>query len=316
MDNSTVLSRMLAARVGSEPRVARRRAFRVTRRLALTGFVFSLTLLSVGALSGCSSVPQQSSGRRGLLQAMGDPWNGVVGARRSYPRASSPAVAELRQLEGVRQKTHTWMWPLEQVEVTSRFGNRDGDAHEGVDLKAASGTPVYAAQAGKVIYSDSKVSGYGKMVVLKHTNGLSTVYAHNSRLLARKGQWVSQGHVIALSGATGRASGPHVHFEVRDGAEAIDPMRVLPDRNARPILAARRLAANTSSATRPASYRVAANEARTRPEGNSRRRTLARRGAARIEHVRQTSAAPVRTERLSRRSNAKPRYAIPTRSGP
>jgi murein DD-endopeptidase MepM/ murein hydrolase activator NlpD len=121
-----------------------------------------------------------------------------------------------------------WIWPLEDVQVTSVFGSRRGTFHDGIDLRAALGTPVRAVADGKVIYSGSQIGGYGKMVVLKHAQGLASVYAHNSSLRVRVGQKVGRGQRIALSGNTGRSSGPHLHFEVRYGVLALDPLRVLP----------------------------------------------------------------------------------------
>ena len=73
--------------------------------------------------------------------------------------------------------------------------------------------------------------GYGKIVLIKHSSGISTVYAHASKLLVHQGQWVRQGMKIAMSGRTGRVTAPHLHFEVRDGVTAVDPMTYLP-RNA------------------------------------------------------------------------------------
>ena len=83
-----------------------------------------------------------------------------------------------------------------------------------------------AAAAGTVIYA-GWTSGYGNIVVLDHGRGLSTAYGHNSRLLVGVGATVAQGAVIALSGNTGRSTGPHVHFEVRLGGTPVDPMRYL-----------------------------------------------------------------------------------------
>jgi len=131
-------------------------------------------------------------------------------------------------------------WPLKKVQVTSNFGERGGDPHEGIDLRASTGTPVFAAHEGLVLYSGSGISGYGKLVVLKSSSGISTVYGHHSRLFVRKGQRVRRGQRIALSGSTGRSSGPHVHFEVRLGLKPVDPMKLI--RMPRVELPSRRLA--------------------------------------------------------------------------
>ncbi|MBI2712092.1 MAG: M23 family metallopeptidase [Bdellovibrio sp.] len=133
-------------------------------------------------------------------------------------------AVELSRLSGVGGLK----WPLNSVAVTSDFGRRGREFHEGVDLKALTGTPVFAAQSGKILYADSKIRGYGKMVVIQHAKELATVYAHISKILVRKGQRVIQGQKIALSGRTGRVSGPHLHFETRRGLAAVDPLKILP----------------------------------------------------------------------------------------
>lgn len=132
------------------------------------------------------------------------------------------------QQRKLRTRTHAWRWPTNEVVVTSRFGSRSGDHHDGIDLRAKSGTPVRAAYDGKVIYSGSKIRGYGKMVVIRHQAKLSTVYAHNSKLQVKSGQNVRRGQLISYSGNTGHSSGPHLHFEVREGVTAINPMLLLP----------------------------------------------------------------------------------------
>jgi murein DD-endopeptidase MepM/ murein hydrolase activator NlpD len=119
------------------------------------------------------------------------------------------------------------VWPLMGRE-TSGFGPRGKRHHDGVDIAAPRGTPVKAAAGGKVVYSGSGMRGYGKVVVLKHENELSTVYAHNSALLVRMGEKVDKGQVIARVGSTGRATGPHLHFEVRRRGVPEDPMGYLP----------------------------------------------------------------------------------------
>jgi murein DD-endopeptidase MepM/ murein hydrolase activator NlpD len=124
-------------------------------------------------------------------------------------------------------------WPVKSPQITSKFGVRSGDPHDGVDLRAPVGTPVLASHDGRVLYSGSGISGYGRLVVLRHPSGIATVYAHNSSLKVRKGQWVRRGQLIARSGATGRASGPHVHFEVRAGSRPLNPKDLIKDRSSR-----------------------------------------------------------------------------------
>jgi murein DD-endopeptidase MepM/ murein hydrolase activator NlpD len=103
-----------------------------------------------------------------------------------------------------------------------RFGWLWGNRHAGTDIAARAGTPVYAADWGRVVISGA-MGGYGKLVCIQHTRTLSTCYAHNSRLRVRKGESVGSGDVIAKSGCTGRCYAPHVHFEVRVRGRAVNP---------------------------------------------------------------------------------------------
>lgn len=119
------------------------------------------------------------------------------------------------------------LWPL-MGRKTSGYGPRGGRHHQGLDLAAPTGTLVLAAADGKVAYSGNGMRGYGKVVVIKHHNDLSTVYAHNSSLLVRMGDSVEQGQTVAKVGQTGWATGPHLHFEVRRRGVPEDPMNFLP----------------------------------------------------------------------------------------
>ena len=118
-------------------------------------------------------------------------------------------------------------WPL-RANPSSRYGPRNGRKHEGVDLPAPKGTAIRAAAGGRVVYSGHGMRGYGKVIVLKHGDDMSTVYAHNSANLVRKGQTVRQGEVIGRVGKSGRATGYHLHFEVRIRGVAQDPLTYLP----------------------------------------------------------------------------------------
>ena len=118
--------------------------------------------------------------------------------------------------------------------VTSEFGYRrdpftgERKGHSGMDLAVPTGTSVRAALPGTVTVSTYNRGGYGYYVMIDHGSGLSTLYGHNSQLLARVGQTVEAGDVIALSGSTGRSTGPHLHFEVRINGERTNPRSYLP----------------------------------------------------------------------------------------
>ena len=102
-----------------------------------------------------------------------------------------------------------------------------GTYHSGLDIGAASGTPIAAAAPGQVVLV-SAGGGYGNYVVIRHDNGYETLYAHLSDIWVGQGQWVAQGDAIGAAGATGWATGPHLHFEVRQGGAAVDPLNYLP----------------------------------------------------------------------------------------
>lgn len=117
-------------------------------------------------------------------------------------------------------------WPV-KARLTSRFGLRGNRPHEGIDLGAPHGTPIHAAEAGRVIHS-GRFGAYGKVVILKHAGAYRSVYAHAQRLFVEKGDFVERGQKIAEVGSTGRATGPHLHFEIRRGEVAHDPLVYLP----------------------------------------------------------------------------------------
>jgi murein DD-endopeptidase MepM/ murein hydrolase activator NlpD len=125
--------------------------------------------------------------------------------------------------------------PVPGARVTSVFGLRRDPFtgrlswHEGMDFSVPFGTPVITCAEGRVVRA-SWVSGYGRLVEVDHGNGLHTLYAHNSRLCVREGDWVSRGETLAYSGASGRASAPHVHYEVRLHGKPVNPEPyILPD---------------------------------------------------------------------------------------
>jgi murein DD-endopeptidase MepM/ murein hydrolase activator NlpD len=117
-------------------------------------------------------------------------------------------------------------WPLKGV-LYGRYGVRAGRRHDGIDLSAPEGTRIGAAAPGTVIYAGAQ-SGYGSIVILRHEGGLVTLYAHCSALLVEEGATVKAGQAIAKVGQTGRSSGPHLHFEVREGTRPRNPLLYLP----------------------------------------------------------------------------------------
>lgn len=113
------------------------------------------------------------------------------------------------------------IWPA-QGRVTSEYGRRWGRLHAGIDIGAATGSPIWAAKDGVVIFA-GRQSGYGNVIIIDHGGGMTTLYGHQSQLLARDGQSVSQGQRIGSVGNTGRSTGPHLHFETRYGGTPRNP---------------------------------------------------------------------------------------------
>ncbi|MBR5726507.1 MAG: peptidoglycan DD-metalloendopeptidase family protein [Muribaculaceae bacterium] len=118
-----------------------------------------------------------------------------------------------------------YVMPVRGNYVTSHYGWRPkfGRTHKGVDLRAAVGDTVYSAFSGRVRLTRFERGGYGFYVIVRHDNGLETVYGHLSRFLVKPDQYVKAGQPIALSGNTGRSTGPHLHFETRFMGYAINP---------------------------------------------------------------------------------------------
>jgi murein DD-endopeptidase MepM/ murein hydrolase activator NlpD len=121
----------------------------------------------------------------------------------------------------------SFAWPV-QGRITSGFGARNGQQHDGIDIAAPKGTPVHAAEAGKVVYSDNGLRGYGNLIIIQHPGNFSSVYAHNSRNIVSVDAKVRKGQTIGYVGNTGRSRGDHLHFEIRRKVKPENPIKYLP----------------------------------------------------------------------------------------
>lgn len=118
-------------------------------------------------------------------------------------------------------------WPV-RGRVISGFGPKPtGQQNDGINLAVPEGTPIKAADDGVVAYAGNELKGYGNLVLVRHSNGYVTAYAHASEILVKRGDSVRRGQVIAKSGQTGDVTSPQVHFEVRKGSTPVDPMQHL-----------------------------------------------------------------------------------------
>lgn len=155
----------------------------------------------------------------------------ALGEIEALSRVSAELAAKIRAAQGGGTGAPSapppggFVWPVNGP-VTSTFGWRWGRMHEGIDIGAATGTPIVAAAAGTVIYS-GWLGGYGNLVVVDHGGGLSTAYAHQSQIAVSNGTAVAQGQVVGYVGSTGYSFGPHLHFEVRVNGQAVDPLAYL-----------------------------------------------------------------------------------------
>jgi murein DD-endopeptidase MepM/ murein hydrolase activator NlpD len=148
-------------------------------------------------------------------------------ARASVPvpsRATPKPVAEPATFAG------RFVWPVDGP-VISGFGPKAGGRYnDGINIRAAAGTPVKAAADGVVAYAGDGLEGFGGLILIRHGDGWVTAYAHNEELLVARGQKVSRGATIARAGSTGSVDSPQLHFEIRRGRAAVNPLTYLPPR--------------------------------------------------------------------------------------
>ncbi len=134
--------------------------------------------------------------------------------------STAPQPAPEPGLPGMR-------WPV-KGKVISEFGSKpNGLRNEGINISVPEGTSVRASDSGIVAYAGNELKGYGNLVLIRHDGGWVTAYAHNKELFVKRGDAVKRGDIIAKAGQTGSVSTPQVHFEVRKGATAMDPMKFL-----------------------------------------------------------------------------------------
>jgi murein DD-endopeptidase MepM/ murein hydrolase activator NlpD len=153
-------------------------------------------------------------------------------ARAALAASHGPHTLEQRETpdcgDAAREASLAFEWPVLGT-TTSGFDAERGDhRHDGIDIGAALGAPVHAAEAGKVVYAGDDLGAYGRAIVIKHVGSWATVYAHNDRNLVGEGDFVEKGDVIARVGQSGNASAPHLHFEIRRANVPRDPKRCLP----------------------------------------------------------------------------------------
>lgn len=163
----------------------------------------------------------------------------VSGVARKAPRTTEDATAGGAKLTAVSRSSPTvipdppprskglFLWPV-NGKVMSNFGAKGNGLHnDGVNIEAHQGDAVRAAEDGVVVYTGNELRGYGNLVLIRHSGGWTTAYAHNDSILVGRGDTVRRGQIIAHVGATGSVSTPQSHFELRQGSRAVDPLKYL-----------------------------------------------------------------------------------------
>jgi murein DD-endopeptidase MepM/ murein hydrolase activator NlpD len=135
-------------------------------------------------------------------------------------------VTESGEREKIAYKKHDFIWPVEG-QCVDVFEETERRRHQGIDITSPSGTPIKASSSGTALYSGNTIRGYGNLIILRHSEEFVTVYAHNQVNLVEEGTWVEKGQIIGKVGRTGRATGPHLHFEIRKNNKAVDPLLFL-----------------------------------------------------------------------------------------
>jgi len=147
-------------------------------------------------------------------------------ARLASPAAPAEEDSAVKTAEPAG-KLGEFRWPV-RGRVIAGFGPKpNGLQNDGINLAVPEGTPVKAAEDGVVAYAGNELKGYGNLVLLRHSNGFVTAYAHASEILVKKGDVIKRGQTIAKSGQTGSVTAPQLHFEIRKGSTPVDPAQYL-----------------------------------------------------------------------------------------
>ncbi|WP_338700875.1 LysM peptidoglycan-binding domain-containing M23 family metallopeptidase [Bradyrhizobium sp. 26S5] len=138
--------------------------------------------------------------------------------------AEAPAATKSSEATGALP---TFRWPVRGKVITAYGSKTNGKVNDGINVAVPEGTPVKAAEDGVVAYSGNELKGYGNLVLVRHSNGYVTAYAHASEILVKRGDTIKRGQVIAKSGQSGEAGSPQLHFEIRKGSSPVDPLQFL-----------------------------------------------------------------------------------------
>lgn len=180
---------------------------------------YGVDLQQVAEINNIQDVTQIKVGQKIFIPGAARPQR--VEPFRPTPDTPQEPVPRLETFRG------QFIWPL-QGPVVSPFGVRNGIKHAGIDIAGKLGSPVVAVANGEVIY-EGYLRGYGNIIIIKHYEAFTSVYAHLGEFRVREHSMVRQGEVIATVGDSGRSEGPHLHFEIRVNKEARNPLFYLPE---------------------------------------------------------------------------------------
>ena len=152
----------------------------------------------------------------------------IVPQPHERPRSISVARHQAASTAAVPERSNAgFRWPVDG-DVVERFGKRsNGSRHDGINIRAARGSTVRASEGGVVVYAGQSVPGMGRMIMIRHADGYLTAYGHNDMVLVETGQRVDRGQPIAKVGQSGAVNSPQLHFEIRRGSDAMDPLDYL-----------------------------------------------------------------------------------------
>jgi murein DD-endopeptidase MepM/ murein hydrolase activator NlpD len=191
-----------------------------------------ITIPGGGGSTLASTAPQQVPAAPAGLRGEGSAANSVAtidsphSARLAAPVAPEPEASPAKGAE-VAGNQPGFRWPV-RGRVIAGFGPKpNGLQNDGINLAVPEGTPIKAADDGVVAYAGNELKGYGNLVLVRHSNGFVTAYAHASEIIVKRGDTVKRGQVIAKSGQTGNVTSPQLHFEIRKGATPVDPSQYL-----------------------------------------------------------------------------------------
>jgi murein DD-endopeptidase MepM/ murein hydrolase activator NlpD len=143
------------------------------------------------------------------------------------PNPEEPAIESPVKAAEATGAVPTFRWPARGKVITAYGAKSNGKSNDGINLAVPEGTPIKAADDGVVAYSGNELKGYGNLVLIRHSNGYVTAYAHASELMVKRGDTIKRGQVIAKSGQSGEVQSPQLHFEIRKGSSPVDPLQFL-----------------------------------------------------------------------------------------